>query len=682
MHKLYSFILTFVLIPICAFGQIYEPVTWTYSKQQISESKYELIFEADIEEGWAIYSNDIKNNGVDCDIEICPLPVSFLFDESNGFVLVDNLIEDKENKKTSFDPIFQMEVTKFSKKAIFRQVIELINDNVIVSGYLTFMTCDDTKCLPPTDVDFKFSFGNVSSNNEPIADMDSKSIEKNNFILYGLEPEQIIQQDASCNIENETVIINKDRSIINIFLLGLIGGLLALLTPCVFPMIPLTVSFFTKKNENGRGTYNAILYGFFIFLVYLILSAPFHLIDSVNPDILNDISTNIYLNILFFIVFLVFAFSFFGYFEITLPASWTNQSVSQESKSGFVGIFFMALTLAIVSFSCTGPILGTLLAGSLSGDSGAWELTAGMAGFGMALGFPFALFAMFPKVLEQIPKSGSWLNTIKVCLGFIELALALKFLSNADLVAHWGLLKIELFIALWLIIFLMMGIYLLGKIRFPKDTKIERISFSRYVFAILSVAFSIYLATGLIYNKDKQSYNALSVLSGLAPPLGYSYFFPKDCPNDLNCYKDLKSGIQHAKEVDKPVLLDFTGYACVNCRKMEEHVWPLPEVDKVLRDNFVLISLYVDDKKPLPINEKLFVNRTSGNGLRQLENYGHKWAHFQSQYFKVNSQPFYIIIDPNNFQILNEPVGYMPDVNDYLSFLNCGLSEYRSSKEK
>ncbi len=682
MHKLYSFILTFVLIPICAFGQIYEPVTWTYSKQQISESKYELIFEADIEEGWAIYSNDIKNNGVDCDIEICPLPVSFLFDESNGFVLVDNLIEDKENKKTSFDPIFQMEVTKFSKKAIFRQVIELINDNVIVSGYLTFMTCDDTKCLPPTDVDFKFSFGNVASNNEPIADMDSKSIEKNNFILYGLEPEQIIQQDASCNIENETVIINKDRSIINIFLLGLIGGLLALLTPCVFPMIPLTVSFFTKKNENGRGTYNAILYGFFIFLVYLILSAPFHLIDSVNPDILNDISTNIYLNILFFIVFLVFAFSFFGYFEITLPASWTNQSVSQESKSGFVGIFFMALTLAIVSFSCTGPILGTLLAGSLSGDSGAWELTAGMAGFGMALGFPFALFAMFPKVLEQIPKSGSWLNTIKVCLGFIELALALKFLSNADLVAHWGLLKIELFIALWLIIFLMMGIYLLGKIRFPKDTKIERISFSRLVFAILSVTFSIYLATGLIYNKDKQSYNALSVLSGLAPPLGYSYFFPKDCPNDLNCYKDLKSGIQHAKEVDKPVLLDFTGYACVNCRKMEEHVWPLPEVDKVLRDNFVLISLYVDDKKPLPINERLFVNRTSGNGLRQLENYGHKWAHFQSQYFKVNSQPFYIIIDPNNFQILNEPVGYMPDVNDYLSFLNCGLSEYRSSKEK
>lgn len=682
MHKLYSFILTFVLIPICVLGQIYKPVTWTYSQQQISESKYELIFEADIEEGWAIYSNDIKNNGVDCDIEICPLPVSFLFDNSDDFILVDNLIEDKENKKTSFDPIFQMEVTKFSKKAIFRQVIELINENVIVSGYLTFMTCDDTKCLPPTDVDFKYSFGNVAYNNVPIFEMDSKSIDKNNFILYGLEPEQIIQQDASCNIENETVITNKDRSIINIFLLGLIGGLLALLTPCVFPMIPLTVSFFTKKNENGRGTYNAILYGFFIFLVYLILSAPFHLIDSVNPDILNDISTNIYLNILFFIVFLVFAFSFFGYFEITLPASWTNQSVSKESKSGFIGIFFMALTLAIVSFSCTGPILGTLLAGSLSGDSGAWELTAGMAGFGLALGFPFALFAMFPKVLEQIPKSGSWLNTIKVCLGFIELALALKFLSNADLVAHWNLLKIELFIALWLIIFLMMGIYLLGKIRFPKDTKIKRISFSRYIFAILSVGFSIYLATGLIYNKDKQSYNALSVLSGLAPPLGYSYFFPKDCPNDLNCYKDLKSGIKHAKEVDKPVLLDFTGYACVNCRKMEEHVWPLPEVDKILRDNFVLISLYVDDKKPLPTNEKLFVNRTSGNGLRQLENYGHKWAHFQSQYFKVNSQPFYIIIDPNNFQILNEPVGYMPDVNDYLSFLNCGLSEYRSSKEK
>ena len=464
--------------------------------------------------------------------------------------------------------------------------------------------------------------------------------------------------------------------------MGIIGGFLALLTPCVFPMIPLTVSFFTKKNENEKGVFNALMYGFFIFLVYIILSVPFHLLDSVNPDILNDISTNIYLNILFFLVFLVFAFSFFGYFELTLPSSWTSKSAGQESRAGFVGIFFMAVTLAIVSFSCTGPILGTLLAGSLSGDSGAWELTAGMGGFGFALGLPFALFAMFPNVLSKLPQSGGWLNTIKVSLGFIELALALKFLSNADLVAHWGILKIELFLALWFVIFFLLGIYLIGKIRFPKEVKIEKISGLRFFSAILAFGFSVYLASGLIYDKEKQSYNALSLLSGLAPPLGYSYFSPKDCPNDLDCFKDLKSGIEYAKKMDKPILLDFTGYACVNCRKMEEHVWPLPEVDKVLRENFVLISLYVDDKKQLPETEKLYVERTSGVGLRKFENYGHKWAYFQARYFGVNSQPFYLLMDPNTLQILNKPVGYMPDANEYVSFLKCGLSEFKSLKEK
>tara|TARA_B100000674_G_scaffold434112_1_gene392907 strand:+ start:1 stop:1029 length:1029 start_codon:yes stop_codon:yes gene_type:complete len=342
----------------------------------------------------------------------------------------------------------------------------------------------------------------------------------------------------------------------------------------------------------------------------------------------------------------------------------------------------MAVTLAIVSFSCTGPILGTLLAGSLSGDSGAWELTAGMGGFGFALGLPFALFAMFPNVLSRLPQSGGWLNTIKVSLGFIELALALKFLSNADLVAHWGILKIELFLALWFVIFLLLGIYLIGKIRFPKEIKPEKISALRLTSALIAFGFSIYLASGLLYDKEKQSYNALSLLSGLAPPLGYSYFSPKDCPNDLECFKDLKTGLEYAKKMDKPILLDFTGYACVNCRKMEEHVWPLPEVDKVLRENFILISLYVDDKKQLPENQKVFVERTNGNGLRKLENYGHKWAHFQASYFGVNSQPFYLLMDPNTLQILNDPVGYMPDASEYVSFLECGLSEFKSLKEK
>ena len=685
MRLIYSFVLTFLLTPIIGASQIYDPVDWSFSKQKISENTYELTFIADIDQGWAIYSNDIYNNDIDCDVEICPLPVSFEFDKDNDlekYYLIGDIKELDENKSVSQDPIFLMEVTKFTKKATFKQVIELKSENVNVSGYLTFMVCDDTKCLPPTDVEFEFNFGEPTKNNFENNEVNIQNAEESNLNLYGFLPEQIKEQSSECNTENKTVIENKDNSLLSIFLLGILGGFLALLTPCVFPMIPLTVSFFTKKNENDNGISNAILYGFFIFLVYIILSIPFHLLDSVNPDILNDISTNIYLNVLFFLVFLVFAFSFFGYFELTLPSSWTSKSASQESKTGFIGIFFMSLTLAIVSFSCTGPILGTLLAGSLSGDSGAWELTAGMGGFGLALGLPFALFAMFPNVLNKLPKSGGWLNTIKVTLGFIELALALKFLSNADLVAHWGILKIELFLALWFIIFFLLGIYLIGKIRFPKEVKLEKISGLRLLSAILAFGFSVYLASGLIYDKDKQSYNALSLLSGLAPPLGYSYFSPKHCPNDLDCFKDLKTGIEYAKNEGKPILLDFTGYACVNCRKMEEHVWPLPEVDEVLRDNFVLISLYVDDKKELPEFEQLFVKRTSGVGTRKLENYGHKWAHFQASYFGVNSQPFYLIMDPNTYQILNDPVGYMPDPSQYISFLECGLSEFKSLKEK
>ena len=673
-------------MPIFGIGQIYDPVDWSFSKQQISENTYELTFIADIEPGWALYSNDIYNNGIDCEIEICPIPVSFEFNnekDSEGYYnLIGGVVEIDENKLVSQDPIFLMEVTKFTKRATFKQIIESDANNFNVTGYLTFMACDDTKCLPPTDIDFVFEFGESKEQDAKIENLDITNSIETNLALYGFQPEEIKNQSSDCNSQNDTVIEDEDKSLLSIFLLGIIGGFLALLTPCVFPMIPLTVSFFTKKNEDEKGVFNALIYGFFIFLVYIILSIPFHLLDSVNPDILNDISTNIYLNILFFLVFLIFAFSFFGYFELTLPSSWTSKSAGQESRAGFVGIFFMAVTLAIVSFSCTGPILGTLLAGSLSGDSGAWELTAGMGGFGFALGLPFALFAMFPNVLSRLPQSGGWLNTIKVSLGFIELALALKFLSNADLVAHWGILKIELFLALWFVIFLLLGIYLIGKMRFPKEIKPEKISVLRLTSALIAFGFSIYLASGLLYDKEKQSYNALSLLSGLAPPLGYSYFSPKDCPNDLECFKDLKTGLEYAKKMDKPILLDFTGYACVNCRKMEEHVWPLPEVDKVLRENFVLISLYVDDKKQLPENQKVFVERTNGNGLRKLENYGHKWAHFQASYFGVNSQPFYLLMDPNTLQILNDPVGYMPDASQYVSFLECGLSEFKSLKAK
>ncbi len=593
------------------------------------------------------------------------------------------MVEDSINMVTQNDLVFDMVVSKFYNQAIFRQKVEIINYDNPVSGGFEFMTCDDTQCLAPEIIDFKFNLSNkvLERDVKETISINQENLQINILNLYGFLPSDINKTEVNCSnsSSNATTVSSPTKTLFNIFGLGFIGGLLALLTPCVFPMIPLTVSFFTKKNDNTNGYSNAILYGVFIVLVYLILSIPFHLLDSVNPDILNDISTNVYLNIFFFIIFLLFAFSFFGYYELSLPSSWVDKSAKRESAGGIIGIFFMALTLAIVSFSCTGPILGSLLAGSISNDSAAWELTAGMGGFGLALGLPFAVFAMFPNMLESLPKSGGWLNTIKVSLGFIELALALKFLSNADLVAHWGIIKIEVFLILWFIIFLLMAIYLFGKIQFPNEIKPKNISFTRAVFALLSLGFALYLASGLIYNKQTQSYRALSLLSGLAPPLGYSYLAPKECPNNLNCFKDLKSGIEYAKKSNKPILLDFTGYACVNCRKMEEHVWPLKQVDSAIRENYVLISLYVDDKKILPDNEQLLVARTNGKGVRKLINYGHKWAYFQAQYFKTNSQPYYILYDPNSNEILNNPVGYTPDEEEYLAFLNCGLEAFKNN---
>ena len=471
-----------------------------------------------------------------------------------------------------------------------------------------------------------------------------------------------------------------NNSLWKIFGLGFLGGLLALLTPCVFPMIPLTVSFFTKKGGDANeqsGVSKAILYGFFIVLVYLALSIPFHLLDSVNPDILNEISTNVWLNVIFFVIFIFFAFSFFGYYELTLPSSWTNSTSKGEGIGGILGVFFMALTLSIVSFSCTGPILGSLLAGSLSADGGAWQLTAGMAGFGVALGLPFALFAMFPNMLKALPKSGGWLNTTKVILGFLELALAFKFLSNADLVKHWGLLKIEVFLGIWILVFAGLGLYIFGKLKFPYDSPLKKLSFFRITSGVLVFAFVAYLGSGFRVNKETQTFTPLTFLSGLAPPVGYSFLYPNDCPNNFDCFKDLKEGVAYAQKVNKPILLDFTGYACVNCRKMEEHIWPKATIKSYFEKDYVLISLYVDDKKELPEDQKLTVERLGG-GTRVLENYGHKWAHFQTQFFQSNSQPYYVLLDSDGKQVLNEPVGYTPDEEDYKAFLDCGLEVFDS----
>lgn len=666
-------LLFFLTFNILIFSQIEDPVQWSTSIEKKSANEYELITTAIIESGWHLYSQNVPEFG--------PIPTSFLYEIPENTIQLQGVTTEGEGK-TVDDPVFGMKIKFFENKAIFKQKI-LLNKKVdVIKGVVEFMVCDDEKCLAPTEVDLLFKLNATAIFDEKATHTITIDNDEVNAKLYGLSSRELSFSQEKCSdalIHTASTIKDDGQSLWSIFALGFLGGLLALLTPCVFPMIPLTVSFFTKKNGQNtkEGVSKALLYGFFIFLVYIILSVPFHLLDSVNPDILNEISTNIWLNIIFFAIFVFFAFSFFGFYELTLPSSWMSKTTEAESSGGFIGIFFMALTLAIVSFSCTGPILGSLLAGSLSADGGAWQLTAGMAGFGVSLGLPFAIFAMFPNMLNALPKSGGWLNTTKVILGFLELALAFKFLSNADLVAHWNLLKIEPFLGLWMLIFAGLALYLSGKIKFPHDAPIQKLSFLRIAGAILVASFVIYLASGFRVNKETKTYTPLTLLSGLAPPVGYSFLYPNDCPNNLDCFKDLKTGIAHAKKVNKPILLDFTGYACVNCRKMEEHVWPDPKIDYYLRNNYVLISLYVDDKKTLPKEEQIMVNRLNG-GTRKLENYGHKWANFQTQFFQTNSQPYYILLNADGTKILNKPVGYTPDENDYATFLECGLKVFNS----
>jgi thiol:disulfide interchange protein DsbD len=405
-----------------------------------------------------------------------------------------------------------------------------------------------------------------------------------------------------------------------------------------------------------------------------LLSLPFHFLDSINPEILNTISTNVWLNSFFFAILVFFAFSFFGYYEITLPSSWGDKMDTASNVGGLIGIFFMALTLAIVSFSCTGPILGSLLAGSLTSDSGAMQLSAGMTGFGLALALPFTLFALFPNWLKSLPSSGGWLNTTKVILGFLELAFAFKFFSNADLVAHWDLLKREVFIGIWIVIFIGLALYILKKIRFPHDSTDKKISFSRGSFGILVLAFVIYLIPGTF---KTPSWN-LSLLSGFPPPQFYSiYEQENDCPLGLNCYKDFEVGLAAAKAANKPILLDFTGWACVNCRIVEENVWSNPAIYKLLKEDYILISLYVDDRKELPETAQFNFKRANGQ-LKEITTVGDKWATFQTVNFKTASQPYYVQLT-SELQILNRAEQYT-DIDTYLAWLQEGIINFKNVK--
>ena len=664
---------------------ILKPVSWDISTKSLGNNEHEITYTANIKKGWTIYSQHTSDDG--------PVPTAFQFDTGDHFNLIGETSEEGK-KKQGFDKLFDTEVIKFVKGPVyFKQKVKATNPDQAITGYLTFMTCDESRCLPPADVDFVVypnqSKALIGSEATPIIAALSGNGKTDNggttngnaTAVTGPYPKLLGNVDLKNPVGNcaevETVV--ESTSIWRIFILGFLGGLVALLTPCVFPMIPLTVSFFTKGSENrSKGLANAVLYGAFILMVYLALSIPFHLMDSISGDILNDISTNVWLNVAFFLIFLFFAFSFFGYYEITLPEKWTNKSSSAEGAGGILGIFFMALTLALVSFSCTGPILGSLLAGAMSSEGGAWQLTAGMGGFGLALALPFALFAAFPSMMSALPKSGGWLNTVKVVLGFLELALAFKFLSNADLVKHWGLLKVEPFLIIWILCALGLAAYLFGLLKFPHDSPLKKLKPGRALFGAACVAFAIYLGTGLTYDQDKGTLNSLSLLSGLAPPTCYSILYPCDCPNNLTCFKDIDSGLKYAKEQNKPVMIDFTGYACVNCRKMEEHVWPKKRIFNILDDDYVLISLYVDDKKDLP--EKMEVPLVQGTGNRKLRNYGHKWAYMQEKYFNTNTQPYYVLLSPD-MELLNTPVGYTPDVDEYEKFLKCGLESWQKIKK-
>ena len=470
------------------------------------------------------------------------------------------------------------------------------------------------------------------------------------------------------------------------FIFGFLGGLLALLTPCVFPMIPLTVSFFTKETKK-KGWVNALIYSISIVVIYVSMGILITVVFG--PEALNGLSTSWIANTIFFVIFVFFAFSFFGFYEITLPSSWSNKSDRMADKGGLIGIFFMAFTLALVSFSCTGPIIGTALVQAASNPLGPFIV---MLGFSLALALPFGLFAAFPAWLNTLPRSGGWMNSVKAVLGFLELALAFKFLSVADLTSHWGFLKYELFMGIWVIIFFLMTLYLFGKIKFPHDSPIKKLSKKRIGFALVSAVLTLYLASGFLPNEKTGQYNALTLMSGLAPPANYNFFMPSGkvdksikerypsytmCTNNIPCFKDYYEGMNYAKEINKMPFLDFTGHGCVNCRKVEEHIWVDDEIRNKLINDCVLISLYVDDDKKFD-DIKISVRIDSTYKIR---NVGNKWSDFQQSNFKQNTQPLYVMLTLDE-EVIANPRGYRPDegVEEYEQYLECGLQTFAQKK--
>ena len=555
----------------------------------------------------------------------------------------------------NFDKVFEMKLRYFENTAIFIQKLKITGATYMIEGYMEFGACNDENCLPPTEVSFSFSGKGVAA----------ATTSKTTAALIGNDTAvqdywtPVIQE---LNAFGETT-SQQDRSWIYIFFAGFIGGLLALFTPCVWPIIPMTVSFFLKRSKDKKkGIRDAWTYGASIVVIYVLLGLAITLIFGASA--LNALSTNAIFNIFFCLMLIVFAASFFGAFELTLPSKWSNAVDSKaEQTSGLLSIFLMAFTLSLVSFSCTGPIIGFLLV-EVSTTGSVVAPAIGMLGFALALALPFTLFAMFPSWLKSMPKSGGWMNVIKVVLGFLELAFALKFLSVADLAYGWGILDRETFLALWIVIFALLGFYLLGKIKFPHDDDDDKVGVARFFMALISLAFAVYMVPGL--------WGApLKAVSAFAPPMNTQDF--NLYTNEVHAqFDDYDAGMEYAKRTGKPVMLDFTGYGCVNCRKMEAAVWTDPKVNKLMTEDYVLITLFVDNKTPLPEHIKVMENGKE----RTLRTIGDKWSYLQRSKFGANAQPFYVLID-NEGKPLNKSYSYDEDIDKYVDFLQTGLQNYK-----
>jgi len=627
-------------------SEIFEPVKWAFDKKDMGNGEYMLSFKAMIDDGWYIYSQELPDGG--------PLPTEFYFQPNGNISFVNPKPKEISNyRKEGYDNFFEMNVIKYAKEITFQQQIKSTDPTTEISGHVRFMTCDAERCLPPQNVEFLFNEGGTVLPVTTGGDIDGTGT---------------IVTDDSLEVYNPNE--GKSQSYWSIFIWGFLGGLLALLTPCVFPMIPLTVSFFTKSSKDkAKGLYNAIVYALSIIVIYVFLGVFVTVVFGATA--LNELATNPWMNIAFFLIFMFFAFSFFGFYELTLPSWLVNRSDEASDKGGLIGIFFMAFTLALVSFSCTGPIIGSLLVvaakGGISGP------VIGMTGFAVALALPFAFFAAFPAWLNSLPRSGGWLNSVKVVLGFIEVGLALKFLSNADLVEQWGLIKRETFLIIWIILLVGLGLYLLGKIKFPHDSPIAKLSKTRIGMAIASFVFALYLIPGIFCQP-------LSFVSGFPPPAFYSYGCKGHCPLDLACVHDYEEGLEIAKQTGKPLLLDFTGWACVNCRKMEEQVWRQPEVLEKLQKDYIVVSLYVDEKADLPEEDQY--EYTSNGRKKKVKTVGDKWAHFQISCFGSNAQPKYVLMNHEEQMLKKQTVGYDPDVSKFVDFLDSGLENFKNKKSE